>query len=106
MLSIVKLSDVNGEPKVKLDLPAPLRNGDPVALRFTVERRTGGRSEVLEVNGRFRVTAVGFDATSWPQRQLLSVESTVAPPTWRSVKSHASVSRRLGPTRFPRSSVV
>jgi len=106
MLSIVKLSDVNGEPKVKLDLPGPLRIGDPLALRFVIERRTGGRSEILEVDDKFRVSAVGFDASSVPQKQLLSVESAGAsPPTWKSVKKRPEVRRRLGPTRFPKTEV-
>jgi len=105
VLSIVKLSDVNGEPKVKLDLPGPLRNGDPVALRFVIERQTGGRTEVLSVNGRFRVTAVGIDAAAAPTRQLLSVESVELAPTWQSVKRRPTVARKLGPTHFPRQPV-
>lgn len=105
MLTIVKLSDVNGGPKVMLDLPGPLRNGDPVALRFSLERQTGGRSEILEVNGRFLVTAVGFDASSSPPKQLLSVDTAGKAPTWRSVKKRALEPRRLGPARFPRTSI-
>lgn len=101
MLSIVQLKDVNGEPKAKLDLPGPLRIGDPVALRFKIEREHGGRHEVLEVDHKFRVSAVGVDATSWPQRQLLALDSVDRSPTWRSVKKPPSVSRKLGkaPTR-------
>lgn len=105
MLSIVKLSDVTGEPKVKLDLPGPLRIGDPVALRFAIERRTGGRDEVLMVNGKFRVTAVGIDAAAAPARQLLSVDSVDVAPTWKSVKKRPTVARTLGPTRFPRQAI-
>jgi hypothetical protein len=105
MLTIIKLADVNGEPLVKLDLPGPLRNGDPVALRFILSRQTGGRSEVLEVDGRFLVRAVGFDATVTPPKQLLSLETVGRVPTWRSVKKLANEPRRLGPTRFPRTPV-
>lgn len=97
MLSILKLEDVNGEPKVKLDLPSPLRIGDVVALRFRIDRTNGGRTEVLEVNGKFRVTAIGFDVTRPPAKQLLSVSSTGGSPTWRAVKKRALVSRRLAP---------
>ncbi len=104
MLSIVKLSDVTGEPKVKMDLPE-LRIGDPVGLRFAIERQTGGRSEVLLVNGKFRVEAIGIDASSGPPRQLLSVSSADVTPTWKSVKKRPVVARRLGPTRFPRTSI-
>lgn len=104
MLSIVKILDVKGDPEVKLDLPA-LKIGDPVALKFSVERKNGGRMEVLEVNGRFRVKEVGIDAQRAPQRQLLSVEAADKPPTWRSVKKRSSVSRRLCPARFPRTPI-
>jgi hypothetical protein len=106
MLTIVKLADVNGEPKAKLDLPGPLRIGDPVALRFLLERQTGGRSEILEVHGKFLVMAVGFDASTSPPKQLLSVETTGRVPTWRSVKKRLLGPRRLGPARFPRTPVV
>lgn len=109
MLTVVKLGDVNGEPKVKLDLPGPLRVGDPINLpAFTVERTTPeGRRELLEVDSRiFRVTAVGLDASSWPQRQLLSVETAMGqPPTWRSVKKRQTARRRLPPAVFPRTPV-
>ena len=105
VLTIVKLMDVNGEPKVKIDLPGMLRVGDPVALRFRIERKTGGRSEVLEVQGKFCVAAVGLDASRRPHKQLLSVESAGALPTWRSVKRGPSVTRRLGPARHPRTSI-
>ncbi len=102
MLTIIKLSDVNGEPKAKLDLPGPLRIGDPLALCFVLDRQTGGRSEILEVNGRFQVKAVGFDASSGVPQRLLGVDSVGKPPTWVSVKKRLHGARRLGPTRFPR----
>jgi hypothetical protein len=105
VLSIVKLSDVNGSPAVKLELVGPLRIGDLVALRFNLGRRTGGRSEILHIDGKFRVTAIGFDASSQPQKQLLSVDSVGTAPTWRSVKKPVPVSRGLGPTRFPRTTL-
>ncbi len=105
MLTIIKLADVNGEPRVKLDLPGLLRNGDPLALRFLLERQTGGRSEILEVNGRFQVTAVGMDASTSPPKQLLSVETAGRVPAWRSVKKRLLGPRRLGPARFPRTPV-
>jgi len=105
MLSILKLEDVNGEPKVKLDLPSPLRIGDVVGLRFRIERSNGGRTEVLEVNGKFRITAIGFDTTRTPTKQLLSVSSTGGSPTWRAVKKRALVSRRLAPAVLPKTSI-
>lgn len=102
MLSIVKLSDVNGEPKAKLELPPSLRIGDPIALRFILERKTGGRTEVLKVDDKFRVIAVGLDTSRTPHKQLLSVESVGRTPTWVSVKKTSYGARRLGPTQFPR----
>ena len=105
MLSIVKLADVNGEPKFKADLPGPLRNGDPVVLHCLLTRQTGGRSEVLEVDGLFRVDTVGFDGSCVPHRQLLSLVPSTKAPTWRSVKKRIPEVRQLGPTRFPRTSI-
>jgi hypothetical protein len=106
MLSVLKIADVSGEPKVKLDLPGPLRNGDLVALKFRLERKNGGRYEVLDVNGRFRVTAVGFDASLAPHKQLLSVEAADVAPAWVAVKKPATVPRRLSPAVSPRTPVV
>lgn len=106
MLTILKLEDVAGEPKIKLDLPS-LRVGDPVSLpAFRLERLTSeGRREVLEVtskSSRFRVTAVGLDASSAPPRQLLSVESVQGHlPSWRAVKKAPEARRRLSPAIFP-----
>lgn len=83
----IKLDDVNGQPMVLLSgVPSPLRIGDPLGLRFRIARRNGGRLEVLEVSGQFRVSAVGFDLSTTPRRQLLSVEALGKPPTWVSVK--------------------
>jgi len=106
VLSIVKLSDVRGEPAAKLDLPGPLRIGDPLGLKFRIERQEGGRTQELVVDGQFRVTAVGIDTASGNQRQLLNVETARGkPPVWRSVKNHSEPSRRLSPARFPRTPI-
>ena len=106
MLSVVELSDVNGQPQAKLVLPSGLRVGDPVALKFTLQRQmNGGRHEILEVDHRFRITALGVDASSWPSRQLLSLDSIGKPPTWRSVKKQPHEARRLGPTHFDRTPI-
>jgi hypothetical protein len=100
MLSIIKLDDVKGQPAVKLELPQ-LKVGDPIALRFRLERQNSGRTEELSVVGRFRVTAVGYDAIDGPRMQLLSVESAGRVPTWVSIKSRKEKPRRLPPARFP-----
>lgn len=105
MLSVVKLIDVNGEPRVKMELP-PLRIGEPIALRFKVERTNGGRHEVLLVDHRFRVIAVGCDARSGTARQLLSVETLDGKsPTWQSIKKPRTSPRRLSPAVNPRTVV-
>lgn len=105
MLTLLKLSDVNGEPKVKLDLPL-LRLGDPLRLKFRLERENHGRTEILSVDGRFRIAAVGFDSNG--AKQLLSVESIDPAPSWVSVKKRplaAAVVRGLGPSRFDRTPI-
>lgn len=102
----VKLDDVNGQPMALLsDVPAPLRVGDPLGLRFRLTRQTGGRHEVLDVNGQFRVVAVGFDASVSPRRQLLTVESIGKPPTWLSVKKPPQRAA-LAPAMSPRTAVT
>lgn len=104
MLSIVQLDDVKGQPAAKMDLPQ-LKVGDPVALKFRIERQNGGRTEELRVVGRFRVTAVGYDTVDGPRRQLLSVESAGRPPTWVSIKNRQEVARRLPPATFPKTPI-
>lgn len=104
-LSVIVLSDVNGSPRAKLELPSGLRVGDPIALKFNLQRSQAGRTEVLEVDHKFRVTAVGIDATSWPSKQLLSLDSVEKAPTWRAIKKRPERARSLGPARFPRTPV-
>jgi hypothetical protein len=104
MLSIAKLSEINGEPRIKLDLTR-LHVGDPVRLRFRLKRTLGGRDEVLEADTVFRVTTVGLDHAFVPPRQLLSLEPTGKAPTWQAVKKTRPVARRLSPAVFPRTPV-
>jgi hypothetical protein len=104
--TLVEMSDVVGRPKVKMTLPVPLRIGDRIHLAFQLRRVNGGRSEVLDISGDFRITAVSFDASNGPTRQILAVESAGKAPTWRAVKTVPAPERKLGPTRFPRTSVV
>lgn len=102
----IKLDDVNGQPMVLLSsVPCPLRVGDPLGLRFRVTRETHGRSEVLEVNGQFRVSAVGFDLSVHPHRQLLTVAALGKPPTWTSVRRPPQRAR-LAPAVSPRTPVM
>ena len=104
MLSVLRLDDVKGKPAAKMDLP-PLKVGDPVALKFRIERQNEGRTEELRVVGRFRVIAVGYDTIDGPQRQLLSVESSGKPPVWKSIKNRSTGPRRLSPARFSRTPI-
>jgi len=104
MLSLVRLLDVKGQPAVKTDLPK-LHVGDPVGLRFRIERQNGGRLEELVVDGPFRVKAVGLDASSGPARQLLSVEAAQGVPAWRSIKKRPQRPRRLSPAVSPKTPV-
>jgi hypothetical protein len=102
----IKLDDVNGKPMVLLsNVPCPLRVGDTLGLRFRVTRQTNGRSEVLEANGQFRVTAVGFDLAAHARRQLLTVEALGKPPTWVSVRRPPQRAR-LAPAISPRTPVM
>ncbi len=103
VLSHVKLDDVKGQPTVAVSaLPSPLKIGDPVGLRFKIRRDSSqGRSELLTVSGQFRVTAIGFDGSTLPRRQLLTVESIGKPPTWASVK-RAPPRGPLAPAISPR----
>lgn len=107
MLTDIKLVDVNGEPRIRKDLPGPLRIGDPLKLRFKTTRESNGRHEVLEVLDRvFRVSTVAFDDSTAPTRQVISVETADGkPPVWRSVKKPEEPSRKLPPAVFPRTPV-
>lgn len=98
--SHVILSDIEA-PRVKLALP-PLRQGDKLRLSFKLDRVKNGRSEVLEVQGEFRVTQVVLVES----RQEVTVESTGKSPAWRAVKRRHTPARKVGPTRFPRTVVT
>lgn len=102
----IKLDDVNGTPTVLLtSVPSPLRVGDPLGLRFRIRRTNAGRAEVLEVHGQFRVSAIGFDLSVQPRRQLVTVEAVGKPPTWVSVK-RAPPRAPLAPAISPRTPVM
>jgi hypothetical protein len=100
-LSIVELGDVADRPKAKLTLPVPLRLGERLHLAFILRRQKGGRSEILEVYGEYRVTAVGFTV----DYQHLIVEAVGMAPSWRAIKREPTPGRKLGPTRHPRTAL-
>lgn len=98
--TILELSDVKNRPKVRLDLPFPLRIGDRIAVSFCLQERFNGRLNLLEVQGELRVTSVSFDATGG-LIQRISVESADGQPfVWKSVKSPQEQKQVLGPTKF------
>ena len=95
--TILTLADLSDAPKVKLTLPVPLRAGDRLKLGFRLRRQNVGRSEVLDVNGEFRVASVILSA----EQQLVSVESVGKAPAWRAVRKDTGWKRPLPPARFP-----
>ena len=103
MLTVLELSDVHGKPKVKLDLPGPLNIGHRIRLAFILKRKNAGRTEVLEVDGDFRVMVAGLDTALPEKRQLLVVEShTGIVPHWRAIKKPTEFKRVLPPAISPR----
>ncbi len=102
--SVVVLSEVSGAPRVKLDLPSPLRIGDRLTLHFRVKRTTAGRSEILDVDGEFRVTTLRFEPGS--NRQILDVESTGKVPSWKAVRRTPEFKRVIPPAKSPRMLVI
>ena len=97
LTTLLSLVDVPNAPRVKLDLPVPLRVGDRIRLSFRLKRQNQGRSEVLAVTGEYRVSSVLLT----PENQHLSVESVGAVPIWRAVKKELPFQRRVPPARFP-----
>lgn len=106
MLTLLELSDVVGKPKVKLDLPGPLRIGDRVRLSFRLRRQNSGRSEVLEVFGEFRVQAMGLDFAQTAKRQVVSVTSSDDAPHWKAVKKQPEWRRTVPPAVSARKTIT
>lgn len=101
--TLLELSDLTEPPKVKIDLP-PMRVGDRLRLRFTLQRRHLGRHEVLEVQGEFKVVSHIVDTTKSSTCQIVQVASMGKSPAWRAVK--APPARKLAPARSPRTTVT
>ena len=101
----IELTDVSDSPKAKMLLPATLRVGDKLQLDFKLSRQHGGRHEVLEVSGEYRVSKAFTDATEVPPRPCIQVESTGKSPAWRAIKKPYSGVRKLPPARSPRTLV-
>ena len=104
MLTLVELLDVEA-PKVKLDLPGPLRLGEHVSLSFCLTRKNGGRQERLEVNGDFKVSSVGFQQSQDSNRQWIKVTSEGVVPHWRAVKFKPEPKKNLAPTHPPKTKI-
>jgi hypothetical protein len=105
----IEMFDVTGKPSVRRDLPASLRVGDRIKLRFRLQQVKDGRNQELVVDGDFRAVQASLDATCVPPRQKVSVESASGvPPVWRSLKgppSKPQPERVLSPTHFPPTTV-
>lgn len=109
--TLVELSDVSDRPKVKIMLPLGQRIGDKIRLSFTLDRQNGGRYEVLEVEGEFRVAKTSTDAASQgPLRGLpfpvVELESTGVAPAWRAVKRPKEEDMRVVPPAVSPRTVV
>lgn len=100
--TIVELSDVAGKPRARVMLPGPLRIGDRVRLTFRLRRENGGRTEVLDATGDWRISAMTFDAAGPFPKQHLSVESVLKTPTWKAIRKQSAWTRVLPPPRSPR----
>ena len=85
-----------------MDLPSPLRIGDKLKLHFRVKRAHGGRSEVLDIDGEYRISVLSFEAN----RQILQVESLGIVPSWRAVKRTPEFKRVIPPAKSPRTVVA
>lgn len=101
MTTLLDLSDVTGSPRVKLVLPIPLRIGDRLKLAFKMKRLHNGRTEIMDVQGEYRVQAASLSA----EHQHLSVEAVGKAPAWKAVRKE-TLSRKLPPARFPPTTVV
>src|ERR1035437_4851430 len=101
--SLLVLTEVAGAPKVKMELPSTLRLGDKLALKLKLKRTNQGRSEVLEVQGDFRISSVSYDGL----RQILEVETATGKvPSWRAVKRAPETKRVIPPAKSARTVVV
>ena len=101
-VSLLVLTEVAGVPKVKMELPSTLRLGDKLALKFKLKRTRQGRSEVLEVQGDFRISSVRYDGL----RQILEVETAIGKvPSWRAVKRVPEAERVIPPAKSARTVV-
>lgn len=93
--TLLKLEDFDDLAPIRISLPAPIHIGTRLKLQFPIQRKNGGRTEVLNVDGEFRVTEVVIDARG-EAKQLVSVIATGAIPTWKSIKNPPV--KRLSPT--------
>ncbi len=103
MKTILEIIDLAPAPKARLDLPLS-RVGDRLRLRFLLQRKNKGRTEVLNVQGDYRVSAAVLESNEHGLGQALQIASTGAAPAWRAVKNE--IRRRLAPAKNPRTIVT
>ncbi len=103
--SLLVLTDLRGQPSVRITLPGPLRIGDPIRLSFKLRRKLPqGRHEELNVQGEVRVSRIGIDTTRGAGcLQVVSAEWIGPPPSWKAIKR--PLGRTLPPARAPRTPV-
>ena|ERR1700679_2566498 len=105
LASIVVLTEVPGAPRAKMTLPPLLRLGDKITLRFRMRRVNKGRSEVLVIDGEYRISSTQYEAGS--NRQILEVESASGiAPSWRAIKKPPEFKRVIPPAKSPRTVVA
>jgi hypothetical protein len=106
LATIVQLGDVAGQPSVRISLPTLVRIGDRVRLGFKLRRQNGGRTEILDASGDWRVVGVHVDASGPYAKQLITLESAKTAPIWRAIKKTSGWERSLPPARAPRTVVA
>jgi hypothetical protein len=98
--TFLEMEDLPGTTRVRVDVPT-LRLGDPLKLRFRLERIHLGRREQLEVSGGFRVTSISHEIDPYGYRQIAKIAAVGVPPSWKAVKLSPTDRRQLPPAKSP-----
>lgn len=100
MKTILTLTDVKFEPKFRLDFQRVVP-GAFLSLDFRATKVTGGRTEIIDVKGIYRVTGLCFDV----ETQHLKIESMGLVPTWKAIKNKKGFKRVLKNPVYPRTPI-
>jgi hypothetical protein len=104
-LTTLEFADLSDLPKVTTDIPF-VRIGDRLNLAFSLERKHGGRTEVLKLAGEFRVSGMILSVNPQGARQIVQVLSIGVAPAWKAIKNKVSPSKRLSPAVSKRTLIV